>query len=302
MTNLQVQKLRMYLTLRVLLRANPDILAKLPNANELLAALDALILRIQSNNTVQQKGTSELTKLKKSLQAGLIKDIVDTSRKIQPYAAYIKDSDLLQSTKYTESDLLKMSEEELVLSGNELYGIVNPLLAELTSYGVTADTQSAFLADIALYEKSRPQIRKERQDLKNVTTALAAEFEESDDIIAQLDLLAEMVQESEPKFYGDYKKLRKVEASFNTVQLLCKVTDAVTGAPIANVTVAFTLRGNTEPDITKLTAAKGGFMVKSIEQGVYTVEVSKFGYQTQTLSISVAADAPYELNVKLVKL
>jgi len=190
----------------------------------------------------------------------------------------------------------------LVLSGNELYGIVNPLLAELTSYGVTADTQSAFLADIALYEKSRPQIRKERQDLKNVTTALAAEFEESDDIIAQLDLLAEMVQEGEPKFYGDYKKLRKVEASFNTVQLLCKVTDAVTGAPIANVTVAFTLRGNTEPDITKLTAAKGGFMVKSIEQGVYTVEVSKFGYQTQTLSISVAADAPYELNVKLVKL
>jgi hypothetical protein len=51
----------------------------------------------------------------------------------------------------------------------------------------------------------------------------------------------------------------------------------------------------------KRMAAKGGLMVKNIEQGVYSVEVSKFGYQTQTLFIAVAADEPYNLTVKLTK-
>jgi len=43
MTTLQIQKLRMYIALRILLRANPAILAKLPNADELLIALDNVI-------------------------------------------------------------------------------------------------------------------------------------------------------------------------------------------------------------------------------------------------------------------
>jgi len=82
---------------------------------------------------------------------------------------------------------------------------------------------------------------------------------------------------------------------------MAKVTDAASGDPVANVTLAFTLKDGTAPVMVKSTAEKGGAMIKSIEQGHYTVEVSKFGYQTQTLTIAVSSDEPYTLTVKLIK-
>ena len=65
MINLHEKKLQMYLTLRALLRAYPEVLAKLPNGEEYLKALDAVILSIQNNIQLKKKGTKDISNQQK---------------------------------------------------------------------------------------------------------------------------------------------------------------------------------------------------------------------------------------------
>ena len=301
MTNVQTQKLRMYVALLAFLKSNKDVLAKLPNIDGYITDLDTVVTRINADIELQKQSLADLTKQKNQLQANLIDNTVDVSRKFQAYAAYSKNDALLKAVKFTESDLIHLIDIELLQTSKSLYAKVNTYLAALTPYGLTADTQTAFGNNITLYENVIPELNQGKRDRKSLTIQISDDFDTADTVIDNIDLLVEVVHISEPKFYSDYQSARKVGTVFGTVQLLGKVTDAASGDPIANVTAAFTLNGNSEPDIIKQTATKGGFMVKSIEQGIYAVDISKFGYQTQKLSIAVSADEPYNLNVKLVK-
>ena len=82
----------MYLVLRVLLKANPEIMILMPNSQEFLAALDVAILDIQRYSALQQENGSELSTRKKQLKAKLVDMLLDNERKIQAYANYKKDA------------------------------------------------------------------------------------------------------------------------------------------------------------------------------------------------------------------
>jgi hypothetical protein len=301
MTTNQSKKLKMLLALRVLLRANPGILAKLPNVEEFLTALDYAIVQIQTNSELQQYGTGNLTDDKNKLRLALIADTVDVSRKMQAYAAYIKDSALQKDTKYVESDLTRLLDVELVTVSKGLYGKVNGNLPKLSSYVLTDATQTAFLADITAYETAIPQTEKSKLDQKNITALIAQNFDAADEALKNIDLLVEIIHTTEPQFYADYKALHKVDNPYTSVQVQAKVTDADTKAPIVNATATFRLSGNPEPVLVKQTAEKGGFFIKNLAEGIYTVTISKLGYQTQTITVTVTSDAICNINVQLVK-
>lgn len=301
MTTLQVEKLRMYIALRMLLRANPAILAKLPNANELLTALDNAIAEIQANDLLKKKTANEIRQIIETLRTNLIRNILSTSRKMQAYADYKKDKALLKDTKYTDTYLSGLKDVELVQVAKNLYEMVNLYLAEVGPYELNTETQTALLNDATLYETSSPQLDIKEREQKNITATIAENFKTADAIVASLDKQVEIVHDTQPAFYKDYKTTRKVEVPKDVVQVVAKVTDAETGAGIPNATVTFSLKdGGSEP-IVKQTAEKGGFQIKTIASGIYTVTVVKLGYLTQTLTITVAGDEPYDLVVKMVK-
>ena len=301
MTTLQIQKLRMYIALRILLRANPAILAKLPNANELLTALDNAIAEIQANDLLKKQTANEIKEIINALRANLTRDILSTSRKIQAYADYKKDKALLKDTKYTDSSLLGLSDVELVQIAKSLYGKVNLYLKELEPYELTAETQKALMNDITLYETSSPQLDAKNREQKNITAAIVENYKTADGIVASLDKQVEIVHDTEPAFYKEYRTTRKVEVPKDVVQVVAKITDAQTGAGIPNATVTLTQTDATADPIVKQSAEKGGFQIKTIPPGIYTVTVVKLGYLTQTLSIIITGDEPYDLEVKMVK-
>lgn len=301
MTTVQINKLKMYLALRVLLKANPQILAKLPNANEFLTSLDAVIIEIQANSAAQQEGNEELLNRKRTAKEKLTTETLETSRKLQAYASYKKDSVLMNAVKVTETDLSRMVDLKLIEFGKSLHNKINERLADLAPYGLTAETQTALAADILDFETLCPQVTKENRDQTNITSALRDNYKNADSILADLDLLVEMIHTSEPKFYDDYKALRHVEVPAEVVQLVVKVTDAGSGAPVPNASAVFTLAGGTKEPITKQSAAKGGFQVKTMPEGIYSVTVSKIGYQTQTLSVTITGDEQVSMEVKMVK-
>jgi len=301
MTTVQVLRLRMYIALRILLRAYPAILAKLPNADELLTALDNAIADIQANDLLKKKTANEIKEIINALRTNLTRDILSTSRKIQAYADYKKDKALLKDTKYTDSSLSGLSDVELVQVAKSLHATVNLYLTELQPYELNAETQKTLLDDATLYETSSPQLDAKNREQTNLTALIAENYKTADGIVASLDKLVEIVRDTEPAFYKEYKKTRKVEVPRDVVQLVAKILDAVTGAGIPNATVTFTQTDATADPIVKQTADKGGFQIKSLPNGIYSVTVVKLGYLTQTLSIILTGDEQYSLEVKMVK-
>lgn len=301
MTSLQIKKLKMYMALRVLLGANLAILEKLPNATVLLTALDNAIADIQSNIALQQASGNEQKEQLEKLHDKVVQDAMDASRKTGAYADAIDNKALLKDSQLAESKISRLKDIELIQIAKGMYNLVNTNLEQLTPYGLTADTQTTFLSDIALFEAFIPQQGNAGLDKKNITKALNESYKTADKVVSHFDKLLEIVRLTEPKFYADYKALRRIEMPTDVVQLVAKITDAATGAGIPNVTVSLQLNGSSADPIVKQTAEKGGFQIKSLENGIYSVTVEKIGYLTQTLTLTLPGDEQYSMEVKMVK-
>lgn len=301
MTNLQLEKLKKYLILQVLFGANPSILTKLPNAQEYLTALDAAILEIQTYRDQQLEGNEIMPEQRKQMKAKLIAELIETERRIQSYATYVGDKLLFNATKLSPTDLGRLDDVKLKEYARSIYNKVNNLLDKLERYKLSVDTQKVLMDEITQFEILSPQVDKSKIDKKDVTTYLAQAYKTTDDILSRLDKDVEIIRTSEPIFYANYKALRKVDIPTDVVQLVAKITDAETGAGIPNATVTLTLNGSTADPIMKQSAEKGGFQIKTLPNGIYTVTVVKIGYQPQTLIITLPGDEPYDLVVKMVK-
>lgn len=301
MTNLQLEKLKKHLVMRVLFGANPEILAQLPNAQEYLTALDAAILEIQTYRDQQLEGNETIPELRKQMRAKLIANILETERRLQSYAAYVGDNLLLNATKLSPTDLGRLDDVKLKEYAKSIYNKVNNLLDKLERYKLSADTQTVLMDNITQFEMVSPQVKKSKIDKKDVTTYLAQAFKKADDILSRLDKDVEIIRTSEPVFYANYRAVRKIDVPTDVIQLVAKILDDQTDAGIPNATVTFTQTDATADPIVKQSADKGGFQIKTIAPGIYTVTVVKLGYLTQTLSITLPGDEPYSLDVKMVK-
>ena len=303
MTSKQQSKLKMYLTVRIFLLSNPAITAKIPNFSEFMAALDAAILQIQTNSEQHQYSSKGVTVNKKQLRESLITLTADASSKMQAYASYVNDTVLLAETKFTKSYLKDASDLLLKDISKGLYERIDENITKLTTYGLTVDSQTTYQTAIDGYDVAIPQPRQSQLEKKENTLLLDQGYVMADKAIDNIDLGVEILRLSEPVFYAGYKNARKiVEQGSGSLQVSGKITDAGTGLPIMDATLLFRLNGQTEVVIEKHTAAKGGFMIKSLAEGTYQVSISKTGYQTQTKVINVTPDKLCTLDVALESL
>ena len=297
----KIQKLKMYLTARVFLRANPEILAKLPNAQEYLTALDAIILSIQTNSALFDAGTEEIKELTKAQKDKLVTAAFENANKLKAYASYKDDKVLLAFCTVTEKKLDKLEDVELIQFAKALYNKINEQFPELMRYQLTPETQAGLQLLTTQYEMASPELTKAKSDYKNVKATLDGDYKAADLLMGKLDNEVEIVRSTEPQFYSQYQTIRKVDLHTEPNQLVGHVLDAETGAGVPNATVTLTLNDSTKDPIVKQSAEKGGFQVKTITPGYYTVTMTKIGYETQTFTITVMGDNPYNLEITAVK-
>jgi len=301
MTNVQLEKLKKYLILQVLFGTNASIVAKLPNAQEYLNELDAAILEIQTYKKLQQEGNKELTEQERQLKAKLIEELLETQRRLQAYATRMKDNLLLETTNLSKTDMKRMDELDLIAYAKMIYSKIDGLLVALEKYELNATTQKILKDVTAQFEALNPESGKSEVDKKSITGYLAEAYKRADTVLSYMDKEVEIIRSSEPKFYSEYKTIRKVDLPTDVMQVVAKITDSETGAGIPNATATLTLDGGKADPIVKQSAEKGGFQIKTIAPGIYTVKVEKLGYLTQTVSIIITGDEPYNLAVKMVK-
>ena len=103
-----------------------------------------------------------------------------------------------------------------------------------------------------------------------------------------------------------------METGVGSLALKGLVTDALSGEPIKGATLSFALDGGVSlakaksstaqtESIVKKTADKGGFNIKSLPSGMYTVTIKKVGFADQVATVAVADGELTELNVQLSK-
>lgn len=302
MTVKQLSKLKMCLTLRIFLMSNTAITDTIPNFSEFIAALDAAILQIQNNSEQRQYNTKGVTGNKKQLKESLIIVTADASRKMQAYAKYVNDTVLLSQTKLTESYLRELADLRLVDGSKGLYDLINQNLEKVTPYGLTEASQTDFMADITAFGDAIPQPRQSQLGKKENTLLENQGFEAADAAVENMDIAVEIVRLTQPTFYAGYKNARRIiEQGTGSLQVQGVITDAATGEALVGATVIFRLSGQTETIMEKQTAAKGGFMIKSLPEGTYDVTVSKTGYKTQTVTVDVTPDRLCNVEVGLEK-
>jgi len=296
-------KLKMYLALRIFLRTNDLIASKLPNYAQFLLALDDAIAEIQGESVHLQMNTKGIAGGKQEQRTALETMSADASSKIQAWAKFTNNTVLLAETKFKMSTLEHVSDLELVNDAKVLYAKINEHLLALTPYGLTTESQATYQELISAYEIAIPQSRETQVNKKSTNQQLNQAFEAADDAIENIDMLVEIVRMSEAVFYGGYKATRKViDPASRPLTVQGTVKDMQNTNPIDGATLTFRLTGEDEVALVKQSADKGGFKVKSLDEGMYTVTTTKIGYKTEVMQLTVSDTELNELAVWMVRI
>ena len=278
---------------------NLGLVQTLPTFMSLQTEYAATLNEINELAKEQERDISGLTTQKAGLRIVLTQKALDASRRMVACAKITDDGVLAKAGAYTESDLKQMAENNFLTTCNTLFSLVETHMPALIEYGVSPVSQSDFKAAIDAYHTSIDAPKEGYTEKKQVTSQLAELFDKEYVLLTKMDALVEMLKDSQPAFYAEYQDTRKVVYHSGSFSLTGLATDLASGQSVTGAKFSFALEGETV--LEKLTAEAGRFNVKSLEAGVYTVTVSKPGYQTQTLTTTVSDTEMTTVEVPLIK-
>jgi len=310
MNILQKAKLSMYMVVKDFLKTNAAIVENLPNYKPNATVLENNITQIQAAAELQEFDKTGIADKKKLLRESLTAQGEDISLKMVAYATNTKNTILLKEVKYSKSDLRRAADADLKNMAQCIYDRAHENLSALDAYGITDTTLSTFLATINSFNEAIPTVREGATAKKFYTAQLENLYKATDTALDNIDKIIEIVRLSHPDFYAGYQNSRlTINTAGGTVALKGVVTDALSLEPLKGVTLTITpdgsktaliTNGNSET-IVKRTADKGGFMVKSLPEGTYSVTISKNGYKDQVVTVAITDGEMGDLNIELSK-
>ena len=312
MDNKQESHLNMQMTTANFCDGNSTTVSSLPAYSTNLQIL------VESNNQIEEAaesqgtGTGGITSNKKQLRLSLNASASDTARKLISFAKLTNNYTLLGEVNYSESDFKIFSDNEVREKSQVLYNKAQEHISELTEYGITEETQTTLQNNIISFSEVIVAPRMGITNKSQATKQLVDLFKRAATALEKMDAAVEIVKLTEPIFYDGYKSARKI-ISKGTRKLAVKglVIENENGEPIKGVTVTFTLNDATDQlkaassegqaELTKTTAAKGGFNIKSLAAGIYKASFKKMGYVEQLVTVNVNDGEITVVEVKLSK-
>lgn len=314
MKNEQEGRLKMFFTEVLFCEANERVITNLPGFATNLAKLKSTSIQIQAIGEQQRAVKTGITKGKNQLKAALAGLAADDARKLTAYAKLTNNQTLLAEVNFSLSDFKRFSDTALKDYAQIIYNRGQDNIAALGDYGITAATQTTLLGAINSFNAALSTPRFGITQKSQATKQLATLFEEGNAALAGMDTAVEIIRLSHPVFYKGYKTARKVVGmGIGSLSVKGLITDAQTGDPLKGVTICFSPNGNDEAVkaaggagkaevvLTKKSAMKGGFNVKSLPEGVYSVTISKNGYQEKVTKVVVTKGEMGDLSVGLSK-
>lgn len=308
MTTNQEIKLNMYLAVRNFVIANEGITRELPNFPESYATLLSTIGEIQIIAEMQKVDKKGLAIAKNRLKKTLITMAADNSRKISAFAKFTGDNKLLNETKFSESDFVRMTDVALKDYLQIIYDKAEANIGSLAEYGITQESQKDFKDTITSYNAVLSTPRTGIAEKSKATKKLAVLFDSADSAVENMDFAVGIIKLTQTDFFNGYTSSRKlVDTSAGNLALKGTAIELKNGKPVKGVVFTFKLDGTKATssggngEISKKTAEKGSFYIKSMPAGTYTVIINKPGYKEQQIFVSVPGGERTEVKVELEK-
>lgn len=271
-----------------------------------------MLPRIEQCKDIQMDSPVSLTAEKKVIRETIVQEGTFIAMRIKRYALKVQDTGLAKSMDYSEWDLRKATDNELVSICNLIISKATPILEELKIYSVSDELFASFKKATADFSAMIAKPLSAESQTKNATATLAKLFKETDSILANgLDLDIEVYKKSNPDFYNELQAARKANKAASSVTALrASVKDKVTGKPVKAATLVFAkhLNGNAllatsanGSKITKKTTDKGNLRITNMVEGIYDVTISKTGYKDQTITVTVLSRETLDLVVEMEK-
>ncbi|MHB9141429.1 MAG: carboxypeptidase-like regulatory domain-containing protein [Paludibacter sp.] len=271
----------------------------LPTFTATQTEFDANLAQMEAYGEQQKKDIKGLRTKKEELKAGTGQKVLDMSHRIEAYAKITGDKVLEKKAHIAEAAYLKSSDQDFMSTNNIIVELAEVNQTALLEYGVTPELITALKTTVDDYRAQVDAPKEGTTERKQVTDQLAAMVETQTEVLERLDALYELLRYSQPAIYDEYQDTRRIIYRSGTLSAKCEVKDAETGLALAGANVAFSQ--NDGLIFEKKTSVAGGLNIKSLDEGTYTVTVSRLGYQTQTLTVHVLDMEMNILKVALMK-
>jgi hypothetical protein len=266
---------------------------------------------IEQNRDAQTLETTGITTDKTVKRASMTDKTLFMINRLQSYANVVANPELLESIKYSASDLKKARDTDVIGICNTVLAKANANATAIATYGVTAAMITELQAAITAYSNTLAKPKAAKSQTKTATENLTKLFKEADELLTKrLDLDIELFKTSKPDFYSQYKTARIIiPTGGGATSVLGSVTNAENAEPLKGVTFTFVAETNgmmkaaatdTAKPIVKKSAYKGKFRA-SLPENTYKVIVEKIGYKKQEVTITVANGETTNLNIELEK-
>jgi hypothetical protein len=279
----------MLMVLHEFFAANTEVVATIPNLKALVGSLDLLCKEIQTASQHQFLYSHGAGVNKRLVKANMMRLMADISRKLSAFAMLTNDPVLQQEVRTTNFALTHMTDNSLGSFCRILLDRGNLSLDLTAAYGLIHQNLKDLEAALQSYEQALSEPRLARAGRKMATGQLAILFCQIDVLLKKSDILVEIVREREHNFYQGYRNSRKlINRVGHGLQLIITVVDKVDGQPLPRVLCQ--LASKEQPShmlLSKKSAAKGSFKVKSLEGGPFLLTVTRPGYQEMCREIFV---------------
>ena len=272
----------------------------------------AKIPLIEQNRDAQTLETTGITTDKTAKRNSMTEKTLFMINRLQSYANVVNNPELLESIKYSASDLKKSRDTDVIGICNTVVAKANANAAAIATYGVTAAMITELQAAITAYSATLAKPKAAKSQTKTATENLSKLFKEADELLVKrLDLDIELFKTSKPEFYSQYKTARIIiPTGGGATSVLGSVNLAGSGEPLKGVSFTFVAETNgmmktaaateTTKPIVKKSADKGKFRA-TLPESTYKVIVEKIGYKKQEVTITVVNGETTNLNIELEK-
>lgn len=294
-------KIKMLLLCKQLLGSNSKICQHLPGYKELMTQLEQLVSQSLANTDILMTNRLAAKQKQNSLNK-LIKLAYSISCKTHAFACISGNNMLKSDSAITPTKLRYCSSLDTLSRSQHIYSNALQHAEALKPYGLSPELLKELEQAIAHYKECIPEpflersLRKvQKENLKDISAQAIA-------TLRTIDKLVELVRFTEPEFYNSYLAARRIQISMHRLAAIGKLQNADTNKALRNVQLSIFEEGAENLIIEQYSAKQGGFRIKKLNTGNYTLRASKPGYKNCVCSFTVSANNTARLNIKMKQL
>lgn len=257
----------------------------------------------------QQLSLEGNTDDKSKMKDKLVLSVVEACNRLSAFSLATGNNVLTKEINFSRTDLGRLNSVKLKDVAQAVMDRIQANLVAMAVYGASSSTQTALQTAINNFVTASHKPRSAK-NLRKVNTKRASEaLRLAEASLKKIDSLINMLILQQPDLYEEYwnaRRLNKVGTRY--ASLVGKAYDAQSHESIAGVRFCFELDPSSDgyredsKAISKLSAKKGGFMIKNMPAGIYTVVAKKLGFNDLKLTIVVKDGELTRVKIEMTRL